>query len=138
MSKWEVVRTGFGPDYCSWSVTEGQRQMCSVATLKQPDLDIVDWLTGPPEELQARMELVASAVNGCKEINPENPAAAAAAISEMWQLIKDVRPVIEAEEELRQYAHYVPDHADPNGYWTEMIDLAERIEGLISRATAKE
>src|SRR5262245_43930614 len=87
MKKWEVTRTSFGPEYCAWTVLEGDRQMCSSSTVRKPEIGINNWVCGEPEEVQARIELVAAAVNACKEINPENPIAAAAAVPQMFRLL---------------------------------------------------
>jgi len=82
------------------------------------------------DELAAACE----ALKACRKINPENPIAAAQAISELWQLINDATPAIEAEAERREQAFF--GQIEP--YWTEMRDLAERIEALILKAMAKE
>lgn len=139
MSKWEAIRTGFGEDYCAWTVREDKRQMCSIATLRRPDLGIDDWLTGEPEELQARMELVAAAVNAAREINLENPLAAAEAMPEIWRLINDAFPIIEEEAERREFAkpsaEYLAQSSDQEKeYHGEMRELADRIEALITKA----
>jgi glutathionylspermidine synthase len=134
MSKWEAIRTGFGEDYCAWTVREGPRQMCSTATLRPPDLGIEDWLTGEPKELQARMELVAAAVNAAKEINAENPKAAVEALVELWRLLNDALPIIEAEADRRDDAFF--GQIEP--YWSEMRELKDQIERVIRKATKKE
>src|SRR5262245_17712354 len=87
MKKWEVVKTAFSDTYCLWTINEGEQQMCMSGTVRRPDLGIIDWIQGDPKEVQARIELIAAAVNACKEINPENPAAAAAAMPDIFRLL---------------------------------------------------
>jgi len=72
-------------------------------------------------------------------INAENPDAVIETIPEMWQLLNDALPIIEAEADQRDGAMRGPsaqnDECEP--YWTEMRDLADRIEALIFKATAR-
>ena len=82
------------------------------------------------DELAAACE----ALKACRQINPENPIAAAQAISELWRLINDAHPAIEDEAERREQAFF--GQIEP--YWREMRELVNRIEALISKATARE
>lgn len=81
--------------------------------------------------------LIETACNAAQEINPSNQIAAAEAMPEIWQLLNAALPIIEAEADRRddvgQYASAVE-----GSYWREMRELADRIEALIRKATARE
>lgn len=75
-----------------------------------------------------------TAVNALKAIHPTNPIAAAEAIPEIWRLLNEVYIPVVAEAEGREEA-MVDGNAGP--YFSEMRDLANRIEAVIRKATQK-
>ena len=88
---------------------------------------------GSYSRAEANARLIVEATNACKEINGENPMAAAQAISEMWQFINDAKPAIEAEAENRAAALF--GHSEY--YYRQTRELVDRLEALISKAMRK-
>lgn len=83
-----------------------------------------------PED-KANADLIVAAWNACVEINPDNPQAAAEAMPEIFRLICHAQAFIEEEAEMREYSGLEP-------YIRSARDLADRIEAVIRKATARE
>src|SRR5262245_31008369 len=65
------------------------------------------------------------------QINPDNPAAAAEAMPEMWRLLNAAWPIIETVAQKGFFARTEP-------LWSEMTELSRKIERVIQKATKKE
>lgn len=93
--------------------------------------DIQDALTRPTrEECMLYAKLIVAAVGAAREINPSNPIAAAAAMPEIFRLLNDALPIIQAEAERRDAAL----STWRSDYYDEMHGLADRIAVSIRSA----
>jgi hypothetical protein len=74
------------------------------------------------------------ALKACRDINPDDPVAAAKMIIEVWRVLNEARGPVEREADRRNL--HGPN--DGSHYWWEMLNLKNRIEAVITKATAKQ